>query len=60
MPQYFDGVNEEARAFFQSFVDFYAPHWRSRLTEVLKYSSLVQSLVEAGEPYPFFSDYKST
>jgi len=56
MPRYFDGVNEEARAFFQSFVDFYGPHWRSRLTEVLKYSSLVQSLVEAGEPYPFFTE----
>ena len=56
LPGYFDGVSEDARAFFQEFVDFYAPHWRARLTEVLKYSSLVQRLVEAGEPYPFFSE----
>ena len=56
MSKYFDGVNEDARAFFQEFVDFYTPHWRARLTEVLKYSSLVQRLVEAGEPYPFFGE----
>jgi len=56
MPQYLAGVDEHARAFFREFVDFYAPHWRSRLTEVLKYSSLVQRLAEAGEPYPFFDE----
>ena len=56
MPQYFDGVNEHARAFFREFVDFYSPHWRSRLNEWLKYSSLVQRLEEAGEPYPFFDE----
>ena len=53
---YLDGVSEGARAFFQEFVDFYAPLWRVKLTEVLKYSSLVEKLVEAGEPYPFFSE----
>jgi len=56
MPQYVEGLNEHARTFFREFTDFYAPHWRSRLTEVLKYSSLVQRLVEAGEPYPFFDE----
>jgi hypothetical protein len=53
---YLDGVSEGARTFFQEFVDFYAPLWRVKLTEVLKYSSLVEKLVEAGEPYPFFSE----
>ena len=56
MPQYFDGVNEHARTFFREFVDFYSPYWRSRLMEVLKYSSLLQRLEEAGEPYPFFDE----
>lgn len=54
LPRYFDGVNEDARAFFGEFVDFYGRHWRARLAEVLKYSSLVRGLAEAGEPYPFF------
>ena len=56
LPEYFAGVNEDAQAFFQKFVDFYSPLWRARLTEVLKYSNLVQRLVEAGEPYPFFCE----
>jgi ectoine hydroxylase-related dioxygenase (phytanoyl-CoA dioxygenase family) len=52
-PQYLAGVNEQARSFLREFADFYAPHWRSRLTQWLKYSSLVQRLEEEGESYPF-------
>lgn len=56
MPQYLAGVDDHARTFFCGFAEFYAPHWRSRLTEVLKYTSLIQRLAEAGEPYPFFDE----
>ena len=56
MPGYLDGVHGRARAFFGEFVDFYGPHWRAKLAEVLKYSALLQSLKEAGAPYPFFAE----
>ena len=56
LPDYFDGVEPEARAFFGEFVDFYAPHWRQKLTEVLKYSSLLRALAESGAPNPFFAE----
>ena len=56
LPDYLNGVTPEARAFFQEFVDFYAPHWRAKLTDMLKYSSLLRSLAESGAPNPFFAE----
>ena len=56
LPSYFDGVSEKSREFFQGFIDFHKPHWRARLTEVIKYSSLIESLTESGSPNPFFDD----
>lgn len=53
-PGYLDGVGDEARAFYQEFIDFYAPRWKARLAEVLKYSSLIQTLADAEHPNPFF------
>lgn len=56
LPEYFDGVSPQAQAFFQGFVDCYAPHWKTRLTEMLKYSSLLRRLDESGAPNPFFAE----
>jgi ectoine hydroxylase-related dioxygenase (phytanoyl-CoA dioxygenase family) len=56
LPDYLNGVNPEARAFFQEFSDFYAPHWRAKLTEMLKYSSVLRALAESGAPNPFFAE----
>ena len=56
LPDYLNGVTPEARAFFGAFVDFYAPRWRAKLAEVLKYSSLLRTLAESGEPNPFFAE----
>jgi len=47
-PGYLDGVSPESKQFYQGFVDYYAPHWRARFAEVLKYSSLLETLDEAG------------
>ena len=54
-PNYLSGVEPEARAFYQQFIDSYGSHWRGKLTELLKYSSLLRALDESGAPYPFFS-----
>jgi ectoine hydroxylase-related dioxygenase (phytanoyl-CoA dioxygenase family) len=56
LPDYLRGVSPESRAFFQDFIDYYAPHWRARFTEVLKYSSLLQRFAESGAPNPFFAE----
>ena len=56
LPDYLQGVSPEAREFFQGFIDYYAPHWKMRFAEVLKYSSLLQRLVESGRPNPFFAE----
>ena len=55
LPDYLKGVNPLAQGFFQEFADFYAPHWRARLSETLKYTSLIRTLEQSGAPYPFFS-----
>jgi ectoine hydroxylase-related dioxygenase (phytanoyl-CoA dioxygenase family) len=55
-PDYLKDVHPQTRAFFQQFTDFYAPHWRAKLTEMLKYSSLVRTLAESGAPNPFFTE----
>ena len=55
-PQYLSGVNPEARKLLQPFIDFYAPHWRTRLAEMLKYAGLLQALSEANAPHPFFAE----
>lgn len=54
LPDYLKGVNPLAQSFFQEFVDFYAPHWRARLSETLKYTNLIRTLEQSGAPYPFF------
>lgn len=56
LPDYLRGVSPESRVFFQNFIDYYAPHWRARFTEVLKYSSLLQRFAESGAPNPFFAE----
>jgi ectoine hydroxylase-related dioxygenase (phytanoyl-CoA dioxygenase family) len=54
-PDYLSGVEPEARAFYQQFIDSYEAHWRAKLREVLQYSSLLHSLAESGAPNPFFA-----
>lgn len=53
--RYLDGVTSEACQFFQKFADLYAPHWRARFAEMLKYSSLMEDLAESRELNPFFA-----
>ena len=49
LPGYLDGVSPEAQSFFQEFIDFYGPRWKTRLTEMIKYSSLMLAMLESGE-----------
>lgn len=53
-PNYLDGVGEHARAFFGRFMDIYQSAWQVRLSEWLKYKSLIDNLDKTGSPYPFF------
>lgn len=53
-PDYLDGVKESTRQYFDGFIKLYGPAWRSQLSELLKYRSLVENLGESGEPNPFF------
>ena len=48
LPTYLDGVAPEAREFFEEFANFYGARWKARLTEVMKYSSLLDSLTKSG------------
>ena len=58
-PGYLNGVSSEAGAFFQPFIDCYAPHWRTKLAEMLKYAGLLQALAETDAAYPFFAAQQS-
>ena len=53
-PDYLDGVKESTRQYFDGFIKLYGPAWRSQLSELLKYRSLMANLGESGEPNPFF------
>lgn len=55
-PDYLNGVSPESLGLFQDFTDFYAPRWKARLAQMLKYSSLIQQMAEVGQPNPFFED----
>ena len=54
-PDYLDGVKESTAQFFGEFVDFYSAAWRSQLSEILKYRSLIANLSDTGKPNPFFA-----
>lgn len=53
-PDYLQGVNPEARQFYQDFIDLYGPRWKAKLAEVLKYADLLQALTDSGDAHPFF------
>ena len=48
LPTYLDGVTPGARVFFEEFANFYGARWKARLAEVMKYSSLLESLTKTG------------
>ena len=56
LPDYLRGVEPKTRAFYQQFIDSYGSHWRAKLMEALKYSSLLCTLAESGAPNPFFAE----
>ena len=52
-PDYLNGTAPETRRYFSDYTAFYAPQWRGRLAETLKYHHLIQHLHDTGSPYPF-------
>jgi hypothetical protein len=54
LPEYLHGVKPETAKFFQTYIDFYAEHWRYRWSEMKKYLSLMAGLAQADRPNPFF------